>query len=119
MPSNLKHKTNSLIGDPGNPSLSFGPLGASGGGKVGRRSTLRGGDGSRGPSKNKAEEKESQGDVEGKSFFKCSYNRRHLGAEISEREDEDEGYGGFTRSPGGGLYGEKKDPGAGCLSCKA
>ena len=28
--------------------------------------------------KNPNEDKEVQGDVEGKSFFKCCYNRKHL-----------------------------------------
>ena len=55
--------------------------------KMQRRSTLK--DKSSGPptKKNPIEEREIQGDVESKSFFKCCYNRRHQDEEFSEKAE--------------------------------
>ena len=61
--------------------------------------------------KNPQEEKEVTGDVEGKSFFKCCYNRKHLDEEYSEKGDEPE-EGTFT-------YAKNRKKKPGCVTCEA
>ena len=67
----------------------------------------------RAPKQYKEEERELQGDIEGRSFFKCCYTRRHQGDDLkSEIEEVDEeGYSSPLRK-------DKKDK-AGCPTCKA
>jgi len=61
--------------------------------------------------KNPNEEKEVQGDVEGKSFFKCCYNRKHLDEDYSEEAEEpEETQFGFSKKT-------IKKPG--CVTCEA
>lgn len=61
--------------------------------------------------KNPQEEKEVTGDVEGKSFFKCCYNRKHLDEEYSEKGEDSEEPFTFAKNKG------KKKPG--CVTCEA
>ena len=55
-----------------------------------RRGTLKPGLPNQKAKKSKVEEKELLGDVEGKSFFKCTYCKEHQGEEAVENKQVDE-----------------------------
>ena len=62
--------------------------------------------------KNLNEEKEVQGDVEGKSFFKCCYNRKHLDEDyVSEQTDNPDEQ---TL-----ILSKKEKTKSGCVTCDA
>ena len=73
----------------------------------GRRGTMQ----KRLLAKKREEEKDLQGDVEGKSFFECGYNHKHEGDEMSRK---DESFNAYDRH---GHHGQHQI--AGCLACKA